>query len=145
MKLLIFVSDYILQGAASLLLFCELQLSFMSDFISEMQLFDGVIKIKFTLIIQLLHLFMLNNKCAMQEVYLIEFGLHFFELSFKLLYSFLAFFLDFPETNDFPLGFLCLQLYLVHLRNQSATLFLIHLLELFGFLKLQLQVLFFVL
>jgi hypothetical protein len=81
----------------------------------------------------------------MLEVYLIEFGLHFFELSFKLLYSFLAFFLDFPETNDFPLGFLCLQLYLVHLRNQSATLFLVHLLELFCFLKLQLQVLFFVL
>jgi hypothetical protein len=58
---------------------------------------------------------MLNGKCAMLQVDLVELGLDLLQLSLKLLNAFLPLLLDLTEPDDLTLGLLRLKLNLVHL------------------------------
>ena len=68
MKLVVFVTDYILERAASFTLFSETQFCFMADFVSQMQFLNRIIKIMFACIILLSHLFMLDSQCTVLKV-----------------------------------------------------------------------------
>ena len=144
-ELLIFISYHVLERATSLLLLGQLQFGLVADFVSQVQLFDGVIEVELALVVLFPDFLMLYGECAVLEVDLVELGLHLLQLSFQLLDAFLPLLLDLAKADYLALGLLCLELYLVHLRDQGGAFLLVDLLQLLGLFELQLQVLLLVL
>ena len=110
-----------------------------------MQFLDCVVQIELALVILLSHFLVLYGKGAIVKIDLLVLDLDLFQLGLQLLDAFLALFLDLAESDDLTLGFLRLELDLVHLGNEGGAFLLVDFLQVLGLLELQLEVLFFVL
>ncbi len=87
----------------------------MTHLIGKMQLLDGIVQIEFTLIVLLPHFLMLNHYGAILEVDLFVLDLDLLKFSLEFLDPLLALLLYLSKADDFTLGLLSLQLYLIHL------------------------------
>jgi len=98
----------------------------MPHFVGQVQFLNSVIYIPLARFILLPYLFMLNRECAVLQVKFLKVKLDLSQLVLEFVNSFLAFFLNLAEPNDFTLALLELDVELVYLSDQSAAFLFIN-------------------
>jgi hypothetical protein len=106
MKLIVFITYHILKRATPLTLLCESQFSLMTHLICQVQLLNRVIEVPLARIILLSHFLMLYSECPVFQVKFLKVHLQLPELKLEFFDPLLPLLLYFPESNDFTLALL---------------------------------------